>query len=46
MIRALNSGYVYRNPKPYLAAIHAWHPSLVRLPGGNLLATFDLAQAV
>jgi hypothetical protein len=46
MIRALNSGYVYRNPKPYLAAIHAWHPSLVRLAGGNLLATFDLAQAV
>ncbi|MBI3860593.1 MAG: exo-alpha-sialidase [Planctomycetia bacterium] len=46
MIRPLASGHVYRNPKPHLAAIHAWHPSLVRLSGGNLLATFDLAQAV
>jgi hypothetical protein len=46
MIRPLASGHVYRNPKPHLAAIHAWHPSLVRLSGESLLATFDLAQAV
>ncbi len=42
----IDSGIVYRNPKPYLRAIHAWHPSLVALPGGELLASFDLAQAV
>src|SRR5579859_6079592 len=46
MIRPLASGYIYRNPRPHLTAVHAWHPSLVRLSGGNLLATFDLAQAV
>ena len=46
MIRPLASGIVYKNPKPHLAAIHAWHPSLVLLPDGELLATFDLAQAV
>ncbi len=46
MIRSLATGIVYRNPKPHLAAVHAWHPSLVQLPGGELLATFDLAQAV
>ncbi|MBS0267049.1 MAG: exo-alpha-sialidase [Planctomycetes bacterium] len=46
MIRLLASGHVYRNPRPHLAAIHAWHPSLVNLSQGHLLATFDLAQAV
>src|SRR5437762_14100656 len=46
MLRPLAAGYVYRNPVPHLTAIHAWHPSLVRLSGGSLLATFDLAQAV
>ncbi|MGE5194218.1 MAG: sialidase family protein [Deltaproteobacteria bacterium] len=46
MIRSLATGIVYRNPKPHLTAVHAWHPSLVQIPGGELLATFDLAQAV
>ncbi len=46
MIKTLETGIVYRNPKPHLAAVHAWHPSLVQLPNGELLATFDLAQAV
>ncbi len=46
MINPLVGGIVYKNPKPYLAAVHAWHPSLVVLPGGELVATFDLAQAV
>jgi len=27
-------------------AIHAWHPTLMSLPGDRLLATFDLGQAV
>ena len=37
---------MYRNPKPYLRSVHAWHPSLVRLDNGELLASFDLGEAV
>jgi hypothetical protein len=40
------SGVIYRNSKPYLRAIHAWHPTLISLGGERLLATFDLGQAV
>jgi hypothetical protein len=46
MIETLDTGIVYRNPRPWLLARHAWHPSLVRLPSGELVASFDLAQAV
>ena len=46
MIQPLETGIVYRNPKPHLRALHTWHPSLVHLSGGELLVTFDLAQAV
>ena len=46
MIETISSGIVYCNPKPHLRAIHAWHPSLVRLIDGTLVATFDLGQAV
>lgn len=40
----LETGLIYRNPKPYLRAVNAWHPSLLRLDDGALLATFDLGQ--
>ncbi len=40
----LETGIVYRNPKPYLRAVNAWHPTLVALPSGELLASFDLGQ--
>lgn len=46
MIKILDQGVVYRNPRPHLRAIHAWHPSLVLLDDGSLLAGFDLGQAV
>ncbi len=46
MIECSETGLVYRNPKPYLKAIHAWHPSLAWLGGNELLAAFDLGQAV
>ena len=46
MIHVIEGGLVYRNPKPYLTSRHAWHPSVVQLPGGQLLASFDLAEAV
>jgi sialidase-1 len=46
MLNIVAQGYVYRNPKPYLRSIHAWHPSIVRLDDGELLAAFDLGEAV
>lgn len=46
MIARTETGLVYRNPKPYLRAVHAWHPSLAWLGNGELLAAFDLGEAV
>ncbi|MBI1917707.1 MAG: exo-alpha-sialidase [Planctomycetes bacterium] len=46
MIECAESGLVYRNPKPHLKSSHAWHPSLVYLDDGSLLAGFDLGEAV
>lgn len=46
MIHCRASGWVYRNPKPHLRAIHAWHPSLALLEDGRMLCAFDLGQAV
>ena len=40
------SGVIYRNPKPHVSAVHAWHPTLISLGHERLLATFDLGQAV
>jgi sialidase-1 len=40
------TGLVYRNPKPHLRSIHAWHPSAVRLEDGTLMCAFDLGEAV
>lgn len=46
MIECAATGLVYRNPQPHLKAIHAWHPTLVVPDGGELLAGFDLGEAV
>ena len=46
MIDKLETGLVYRNPRPDVRSIHAWHPTLALLEGGRLLAGFDLAEAV
>ncbi len=46
MITCTATGLVYRNPKPHLRAIHAWHPTMVRLDDGTLVCAFDLGQAV
>ncbi len=45
-IRVRAAGLVYRNPKPFLRSVVAYHPSLTLLSGSELLATFDLGQAV
>lgn len=44
MIEILGRGEIFRNPKPYLRAVNAWHPTLLKLPDGQLLASFDLGQ--
>ena len=46
MIELVATGLVYRNPKPLLRSVHAWHPTLALLDGGDLLAAFDLAEAI
>ena len=46
MIICRSTGLVYRNPHPNLRAVHAWHPSIVRFDDGELVASFDLGQAV
>lgn len=37
---------MYRNPRPHLKSVHAWHPSVVQLDDGTLLAGFDLGEAI
>ena len=44
-IKCLSTGLVYRNPKPYLRSLHAYHPSLVVLNPQDMIVTFDLASA-
>jgi hypothetical protein len=46
MVELVDTGLVYRNPEPYLRAIHAWHPTLALLENGEILAAYDLAEAV
>jgi sialidase-1 len=42
----VDTGIVYRNPKPHLRSIVAYHPSLVLLSDLECLATFDMGEAV
>lgn len=46
MVECVEGGLVYRNPKPHLRSVHAWHPSLVQMSDGTLLAGFDLGEAI
>lgn len=46
MMKVKSTGLVYRNPKPFLRAVNAWHPSPVLMPDGTLVVSFDLGQAV
>lgn len=45
MIEVRDTGIVFVNPKPYLCARNAFHPSIASLGGGELLCAFDLGQA-
>ena len=45
MIDVRETGLVYRNPRPELRSRHTWHPTIVRFDDGELLVTFDIAEA-
>ena len=36
----LDSGIIYRNPKLYLRSLHAYFPSVVVLPNGDIFIAF------
>ena len=44
MIELESTGLIYRNPKPYLRAANAMHPSLAALDDGTMLCAFDIGQ--
>src|ERR1035437_1490889 len=44
-IECLNTGLIYRNPKPHVRSIHAYFPSAVLMANGELLATIVLGEA-
>lgn len=41
-----DTGLIYRNPRPNLRAVNAWHPTVTLLQTGEMLAAFDLGQGV
>src|SRR5436190_16697126 len=41
-----DTGLVYRNSRPHLRSVHAWHPTVVGLDDGTMLCAFDLGEAV
>ncbi len=45
MIEVVDSGLVYRNPRPELHSRQTWHPTIVRFDDGEWLCTFDIAEA-
>lgn len=44
-MKIINTGLIYRNPKPHVVSRHAYFPSLALLPDGTLFAGFDLGSA-
>ncbi len=45
MIQYLNQHLIYENPRPHVHSRHGYFPGLVRLPLGELLCTFVMAEA-
>ena len=45
MITVRDTGLVYRNPRPELRSKHTWHPTIIRFDDGEMLVTFDIADA-
>ena len=45
MIKYVDTGIVYRNPIPHVKSIHAYFPSAVQLPDGEIVISMALGQA-
>jgi hypothetical protein len=46
VIHIESTGLIYRNPAPNIRPRQAYFPSIVELPGGELLAAFELGSAM
>jgi len=44
-ISIVSTGLIYRNTKPHLRAVNAWHPTLAIISETEILAAFELGQA-
>ena len=44
-IKYLQTGLIYRNPKPHVCSVHAYFPSVAMLGNGELLANLVLGEA-
>lgn len=44
-IECLNTGLIYRNPKPHVRSIHAYFPSVVLMANGEILASIVMGEA-
>lgn len=45
LIEVLGTGILYRNPRTHVRSIHAYFPSIVTMPDGEMLASLCLAEA-
>ena len=45
-IELLETGLVYRNPRPHIESRHAYFPSAVQLSGGDIVVTMSIGQAL
>lgn len=45
MIDVLGTGLIYKNPMPHVHSVHAYFPSVVALPGGEMVASVVLGEA-
>ncbi len=45
MLKNLKTGVLYRNAKPHVRSIHAYFPSVVLMPDGELVASYALGEA-
>lgn len=44
-INVLDTGHIYRNPKPHVFSRHAYFPTVTQLPDGDLVAAMDIGEA-
>jgi len=44
-IEIMDTGLIYRNPMPALRSQHAFFPSLILMPDGEIVATMDIGSA-